>query len=305
MGFGRLLPASLCVLTLALTGCGIGPLNSGSNPINNSRYSGSVHGGQQPVIGATIQLYTVGTTADSSAATPLLTSSVTSDATGSFTITGLYSCTSATQVYIVATGGNPGLSTPNPNIALMAALGPCSSLTSSTFISINELTTAAAVAALAPFMTSATAIGSSPSDATQLANAFTLANEFVNTTTGASPGVNVPSGDTVPTTELNTLADILSACINSTGGVAGDGSLCGDLFSLTAVSPAPAPTNTIQAMLNIANNPTLNTGALFALAPPTPPFQPTLTSAPANFLISSQGLMSRLPARPRSISSMS
>ena len=78
MGFGRLLPASLCVLTLALIGCGAGPLNSGSNPIGNSQYSGSVHGGQQPVVGATIQLYTVGTTADGSAATPLLTSTVTS-----------------------------------------------------------------------------------------------------------------------------------------------------------------------------------------------------------------------------------
>ena len=288
MGFARLLPASLCVLTLALIGCGASPLSSGSNPINDTRYSGSVHGGQQPVVGATIQLYTVGTTADGSAATPLLTSTVTSDSTGSFTITGLYSCTGATQVYIVATGGNPGLATPNPNIALMAALGPCSSLTSSTFISINELTTAAAISALAPFMTSATAIGSSSSDTTDLANAFTLANQYVNTTTGASPGANVPSGDTVPTTELNTLADIISACINSTGGTAGDGSLCGDLFSLTTVAPNPAPTNTIAAMLVIADNPTLNTSALYALTPPTPPFQPTLTSAPANFVVSLQ-----------------
>jgi hypothetical protein len=113
--------------------------------VDNSRYSGSVHGGQQPVVGATIQLYTVGTTADGSAATPLLTSTVTSDSTGSFTITGLYSCTGATQVYIVATGGNPGLSTTNPNIALMAALGSCSALTPSTFININELTTVADV----------------------------------------------------------------------------------------------------------------------------------------------------------------
>jgi hypothetical protein len=167
----------------------------------------------------------------------------------------------------------------------MAALGPCSSLTSSTFISINELTTVAAVAALAPFMTSASAIGSASFDTTALANAFTLANQYVNTTTGTAPGNNVPTGYTVPTTELNTLADILSACINSTGGTAGDGSLCGDLFSLTTVSPAPAPTNTIQAMLNIANNPTLNIDSLYALVPPTPPFQPTLTSAPSTFQI--------------------
>ena len=283
-------PVSLCaLLSILLAGCGSAKkiLHSLDTPS-----SGSVHGGQQPVVGATIQLYTVGTTAVGSAATQLLTSTVTSDANGNFTITGLYSCTNATQVYIVATGGNPGLRTTNPNIALMAALGPCSSLTSSTFININELTTVAAVSALAPYMSSATAIGS-PSDiasTTSLDNAFTIANQLVNTATGFSPGANVPSGYTVPTAELNTLADILAACINSTGGTAGDGSLCGNLFSLTTISPNPAPTDTIQAMLNIAYNTGLNTAALYALTPPTPPFQPTLPSAPSDFSISVQGL---------------
>jgi trimeric autotransporter adhesin len=285
MGLDRLLAVSLGLFTLTLAGCGVGSSAPHPTPVGDTRYSGSVHGGQQPVVGASIQLYTVGTTADGSAATPLLTSTVTSDATGSFTITGLYSCTNATQVYIVATGGNPGLSTTNPNIALMAALGPCSSLTPSTFININELTTVAAVAALAPYMTSATAIGSSSSDAPSLANAFTLANEYVNTTTGTAPGTGLPSGYTVPVDELNTLADIVSACINSTGGIAGDGSLCGNLFSLTTIQPNPAPTNTITALLNIVNNPSQNAAALFALVPPTPPFQPTLTSAPPNWQI--------------------
>ena len=167
----------------------------------------------------------------------------------------------------------------------MAALGPCSSLTPGTFININELTTVAAVSALAPFMTSATAIGSASYDNTYLANAFTVANEFVDTSTGLSPGPNLPNGTTVPTAELNTLADILSACINSAGGTAGDTSLCGTLFSLTTVSPSPAPANTIQAMLNIANNPTQNVAALYALVPPTPPFQPTLISAPSSWQV--------------------
>lgn len=285
MTLRRAVPSSLCLLaSLLLTGCGSKALKI-AELVGASRYSGSVHGGQQPIVGATIQLYTVGTTADGSAATPLLTSTVTSDATGSFTITGLYSCTNATQVYIVATGGNPGLSTANPDIALMAALGPCSSLTPSTFINIDEVTTVAAIVALAPYTTSASAIGSSSSDATALASAFTLANQFVDTTTGLSPGSNIPTGYTVPTAELNTLADILSACINSNGGVAGDGSLCGQLFTDTTVGSNPAPTNTIAAMLNLANNPTLNTSSLFALIPPTPPFQPTLTSAPPDFEI--------------------
>lgn len=292
MGLGRPLSVSFCLFVLALTGCSSVPGNKHSIPVPSSRYSGSVHGGQQPVAGASIQLYTVGTTADGSPATPLLTQTVTSDATGSFTITNLYSCTNATQVYLVATGGNPGLSTNNPNIALMAALGPCSALTASTFINIDELTTVAAVSALAPYMTSVSAIGSSSSDASSLAAAFTLANQLVNTATGTAPGTNLPVGATVPVTQLNTLADILSACINSTGGTAGDGSLCGKLFSLTTITPNPAPTDTISAMLNIAYNPTLNTSAIFALTPPDPPFQPTLTSAPADFLVNLQGASS-------------
>ena len=282
----RAVPLSLSLLlSLAIAGCGSAPNTWHSIPVINSQPSGSVHGGQQPVVGATIQLYTVGTTGDASAATPLLTSTVTSDSTGSFTITGLYSCTSATQVYIVATGGNPGLSTTNPDIALMAALGPCSSLTPSTFINIDELTTVAAVSALAPYMHSAATIGSSSTDASSLASAFSLANQFVNTTTGLAPGTGIPAGYTDPIAQLNTLADIVSACINSTGGAAGDGSLCGQLFTLTTISPNPAPTNTIAALLNLANNPTQNTAALFALTPPTPPFQPTLTAAPSDFLI--------------------
>ena len=132
--------------------------------------SGAVHGGQQPISGATIQLYAVGTSGDGSASTPLLTAPVASDANGNFGITSLYTCpSSSTLVYLTATGGSPGSGTTNPQIALMAALGPCGSLTPSTFIFVNEITTVAAVYALAPYITSFSAIGSGTSDAAALA----------------------------------------------------------------------------------------------------------------------------------------
>jgi trimeric autotransporter adhesin len=156
---------------------------------------GNVHGGQQAVSGSTIQLYAVGTTGDGSPATPLLTQAVTTDASGDFNITGDYSCPSATSlVYIVATGENPGLAagTNNTVLAMMAALGPCNSLTSSTVIMINELTTVAAVWPLAPFMSSYSSIGSGASDATALAAAFMLAADYANVSTGTIPGLNVP-----------------------------------------------------------------------------------------------------------------
>src|ERR1700722_15377002 len=93
-----------------LVGCSQSALDQ--RPANlPEQVNGSVHGGQQPVTGATIQLYTVGTSGDGSAATPLLTTIVTtSDGSGlmnananagnafntmpagSFTVTGLYTC---------------------------------------------------------------------------------------------------------------------------------------------------------------------------------------------------------------------
>jgi hypothetical protein len=191
-------------------------------------------------------------------------------------------------VYIVATGGNPGLPNnngTNPALAMMTALGPCGQLTPSTFISINELTTVAAVWSLAPFMTSYSAVGSNAGDASALANAFTVATELVNTTTGTMPGLNVPANLSVPVEQINTLADILAACVNSSGGVAGDGSVCGNLFSYTTVAGTVSASDTIGAGLRIADNPTLNTSSLFSLISPASPFQPTMTVAPANLSV--------------------
>ena len=81
---------------------------------------------------------------------------MTSGAGGGFSITHDYNCPSATsQVYLVASGGNPCLSagTNNTALALMAALGPCGQLNGSTFVDIDEVTTVASVYALAQFMT--------------------------------------------------------------------------------------------------------------------------------------------------------
>lgn len=281
---------SLCLLLPVgvlslLVGCGTGPLTTAATTTAKSHsLRGAIHGGQQPVTGAIIQLYTVGTGGDASLAQPLLTKSVMTDENGFFQITNDYDCDNATQVYLTATGGNPGLAAPNPNLVMVAALGPCSALSASTYIWVNELTTVAAAYALAPYATSATTIGSGTSDAAALAGAFTLANEYVNTTTGQAPGTGIPSGYSDPTTLLNTLADIMSACVNTTGGVAGDNStLCGTLFGLTPSTAGTAPTDTFSSMLNLAKNPGTKTAAIFNLSPASAPFQPALTQPPADF----------------------
>jgi hypothetical protein len=250
--------------------------------------AGAVHGGQQPVSGAAIQLFAVGTAGDGSASTSLISPSATTDANGHFTITGLYTCpTSNPLVYLLASGGNPGLAvgTNNPAIKLIAALGKCKTLSSSTFISANEVTTVAAVAALTPYMTAASSIGSSSSDAAGLSAGFTLASEYANTTTGSTPGSGVPAGESVPVQQIATLADIVASCINSAGGTAGDGSVCGNLFSYSTPGASSAPTDVVTALLNIFNNPTTNIVSLLSLVPSSPPFQPTLSAPPPNFSV--------------------
>ena len=263
------------------------PVATTTSTLAGSSLRGQVKGGQQPISGATIQLYWVGTAGDGTSASAL-GSSTTTSSSGGFTIPSGYMCPGSNpEVYLLATGGNPGLTsgTNNTAIDLIAALGPCSFLTSNTFINLNEVTTVAAVAALAPYMTSPTSIGSGTSDASALTAAFTLASQFASTTTGTSPG-SVPAGDAVPSTLINSLADVVSACVNSVGGIAGDGSACGTLFTDTTPSGGAAPTDVATALLNILNNTASEPGSLFSLLPSTPPFQPVLNAAPSSWAIS-------------------
>jgi hypothetical protein len=282
---------ALPVMVLAMSGCGAG---AGYTPAATTAtgaaksYNGTVFGGQQPVSGATVTLYGVSTGGDGAAATSLMKSgvTVTTDANGGFVLTGQYTCPSAaTYTYVLAQGGNPGLTagTNNTAITMMTPLGLCSGLSSSTFVAINELTTVGAVAALYPYMGSYKAVGSANSDAALLATAMGMVNQYVNTGTGVTPGPSLPTGSTVPTTMLTTLADAISACINSTGGTSGQNNGCGNLFKAATPSGGSAPTETIGALIDIFNNPTNNAGSIFNVVPTVPPFQPTLGTAPVSW----------------------
>ena len=285
---------------LLLSGCGSSQFALPAHPL---RMSGKVYGGQQPVTGGLIQLYAVGTTGDGSAATPLIGTTVTtSDGSGasnsnanagnanntlpagSFTITGDYTCPSGAEVYLVGTGGNSGVGT-NNNLALMAALGLCGNLSSTNYVFLDELTTVASIAALSNYMSSYFAIGSGSADASALQTAFSTVNEYTDTTLGIVPGPTLPSSSYASSIEIQTLGDAISACINSAGGTAGDGSSCGTLFADTTPSGGPAPTDTIGAALNIVNHPALNTCTIYNLVSSTPPFEPTLSGCPSSWTL--------------------
>jgi streptogramin lyase len=281
-------PTSLFLLlsTILLSGCGMG-IKDSTGGASSAAITGHIIGGNQPVVGATIQLYAATGNGYGAQSDPRISSSVISTDGGEFTITGMYTCPSATaQVYLVASGGNPGLSSDNPNSKLMVALGNCGPLLAGTTnIIMNEVTTVAAVWALAPFMAAYDHVGATTSNAVGLTNSFAMAQILAGSGTGQSPG-NAPDGSTIPSAELNTLANVLASCVNSAGGVANDGSPCGNLFGLaTPPSGSVAPTNTIDAALDIALNPSNNVALINALADPEGPFQPTLGGDPNDWTV--------------------
>jgi hypothetical protein len=287
-----------------LAGCGGGTVfDTARESAPGVELQGIVHGGQQPVSGATIQLYAAQASGYAATSVKLITgTTVTTKGDGSFNITSDYMCPSSPndQVYLVATGGSSGAGT-NSNLALMTALGSCSTLSSSTVIAVNEVTTVASAYALSGFMADYAHVGTSSNNYTGLVNAMATVNNLVNTSTGQALAVTpayqtVPTGytaatfaSTVPQAEVNTLANIIAACVNN--GVSGAPSTsCTSLFGSngtnTITGGAPGVPDTIQAALNIAKNPGSNVAALFTLASSKPPFpSPALTTAPNDWTI--------------------
>jgi len=235
----------------------------------------------QPVSGASVQLYAAGNSGNGSAPSQLLATALTTAADGSFTVAAGYTCPSAqTPIYLVSKGGQPApASAPNSALWLMTALGPCGAVASGSAFTVNEVTTAASAFALAPFMSAGGNVGASCTNTTGLDNAFATADELANPATGASPGAGLSSTLAVPTSKLNTLANALASC---TGG--GNAGSCSTLFA-AATSGSAVPTNTFDAALNIARAPAANTAAIYSLAAGNTVFSPALTAAPSDWML--------------------
>ncbi len=255
--------------------------------------SGSVLSGTTPVKGAQVQLYAAGIAAgDSGYGTnaTALGSAVTTSASGAFTVNINCPASPGDLVYLVANGGDSG-SGPNSSMELMTALGPCANLTPPTTVTINEVTTVASAYALSQFMTTAPNVGSSSTNYQGLTEAFATVSNLVNVTTGVSPAhtpayptdltgdTPILNNSTVPQARINTLADMLNAC------TATDGSGCSTLFAAAAPPSGSTPTNTLQAILDVAQNPGANPAALFAVASVSGPFQPELGGAPNDWTL--------------------
>ncbi|MES2392769.1 MAG: NHL repeat-containing protein [Acidobacteriota bacterium] len=274
-----------------LTGCGMTggvtkAVATDPTPVKpaTAALQGHVHGGQQPVSHSLIQLYAVNMGAAQGASAPqILGAPVYTDTNGYFNITTQYTCPSGAQVYISATGGNAGYGD-NAGILLMAGLGPCSALLPTTNIIINEVTTVATVYALAPFMADATHVGAAVANEPGLIKAFNTLQILANTTNGNAPGPLKPANVVLNTKLINSLANSVASCINSTTGDTG----CNALFTLATPPSGTAPADTVAALLNIARFPANNATAIYLLAQTNPPFQDTLNTAPADWTIALQ-----------------
>jgi hypothetical protein len=308
------------LLSVVLAGCsadfGPGPAAPGQTAFGN--LSGYAHGGQQAIAGATVEALQTSTTAYGGASSVLATT--TTDANGYFSFPASTTCTTNTVVYLYSVGGNPGSGT-NSAAGLMAVLGTCpadglliNAITTGTSVEIfmNEVSTVAAAYALAGFAytsanvpTDALHIGAlTTSDTlaqTGIQNAAANAAQMYAAVVSASTVggglrsalTTTPGGNgIVPQAEIDTLANVLAFCINSSGpgsaACSNSAATPGLLYYATSdgTPTGTQATDTATAALNIAHHPAANVTALYNLVGSTAdPFTPSLTTVPSNFTV--------------------
>jgi hypothetical protein len=320
----------LTLSTLLLTGCATGRILPPSNQSGTS-LRGHVHGGQQPVAGAHVYLFAANTTgyagpgiapSSSNASISLLqyvdTGNsddtgvfVTTDDAGNFDISGDYTCTPNSQVYLYAHGGNPGAGT-NSAAGFLALVGNCpaaGNFSSVPFVEVNEVSTVAAAFAFSAFASDPIHVSTNGSSQalTGIANAFANASNLVDLGTGVALTTTPAGNGTVPQSTINTLANILASCVNSADQTAP--TVSGSPHPLSA-RPHGLPYSdpcvnlglavsgndldqfsgytydTATAAIFIAHAPQPNTYALWELPPSSAPFFPILEDRPNDFSLS-------------------
>jgi hypothetical protein len=242
-------------------------------------FGGKAMAGTHPIVGAEVQLYAAGTTGNGSAGTALLTTAVTTDANGAFTVPAGYACpAAASQLYVVVRGGQVGTSTSNAAITLATTLGACNQLAASSQFVLNEVTTAATAWGLSQFLSAGGNIGATATNAQGLSNAVATAANLANPTAGTSPGASFPKTGASPVARVNSVANLLNTCTTATSPAA-----CSPLFSATTPSGGTAPANTLDAVLNLVRNPGTNVATLYTQSTASTAFMPALTTAPADW----------------------
>lgn len=305
--FGLLMMCTLGAAICLLVGCGSsttsggGTGGGGSSEPNNCKstnvtspaqlapvknyalpsITGTVHAGASPVVDSAVQLYAAGTTGNGSSPAALLSSALTTDANGAFVVPGGITCPySSSVVYLLAKGGSIGTSPANAAIELLAVLGTCANLSSGHAVVVDEPTTIAAAWAMAQFIAAGEQIGSSATNSNGIALAAATATNLVDIGTGKTPAGSFPATGTAPVAKINALANVLNACVTSSAS----DTPCTQLFA-AATSNGTAPSNTLDAAINIARSPATNTATIFNLSSTSNAYEPSLAAAPPDWTL--------------------
>ena len=246
---------------------------------------------------------------------------------GSFNLTGLYKCNVSSasaaagtlpgqQVWLYSVSGDPGAgngAAMNLNTAagLAAALGTCpasNNFSSLSFIYMNEVSTVAFAYAVAGFAADATHVSAPTSNyTTGLANAFANAAQLYDISGGPDPGnhsgarYKTPNGyGTPPFILINSVADILAACINSqysqpaeTNGISTE---CNNL--LYPGNGAQIATDTASAAVYIARHP--SNANIFQFLSTVEPWHPAFNDG-TPYRNPNNGVSTSIPSYPNEL----
>ncbi len=205
------------------------------------------------------------------------------DGAGKFNVGVEWTCATATEQVYVLVLGDPTGATSNAALGLMSALGPCQDLLSAIpDIVIDEVTTVASVWALQQFFVDATHIGSSSTNSLGLGNAFAQVPNIVSLATGLALAKTQDGNGAIPQRKINALANILASCAISTNA---SSSGCVSLFSNITPSGQEPATDTLTAAWYAAKNPGRQVASLFGLVNESALFQPTLATAPSDWML--------------------
>lgn len=177
------------------------------------------------------------------------------------TVTGVSGTTITLNQSTTAAGSGVAATTTvpvnNTAIVQMAALGQCpegggTMADQVPYLVINEATTVAFAYSVSGFATSPYYVSSDAGGATALKNAFANATNMVILANGQAPTTfNGIANSSNPQSKINTLANILSTCVNTSSATSSN---CASLFKYATTLSGTQATDEASAIFNIAHN---------------------------------------------------
>jgi len=259
-GRGRVARAAAGVVVLVLSTIAVA---TGPAQAADTTFSGTVTIANAPFAARGISLFAT----DPGGGTPEFLAAATSASDGSFSLTYAPPAQSDRVLYLIASAG---AGADNPSVTLASVLGP----TAPASVVINERTTVAAAFGMARFAFGYAIRGPSPG----LPNAVGMVHNLVDPVTGQLGTVldTAPNGaETETRRTFNTLANMVAACVPSDA-------VCTTFRTLASTPQGVTPSNTFQALVNIARDPWHNATELFSKVASQPPLtnQPARNDAP-------------------------